>query len=194
MPSALYLHGWTYFLKISLYHLSSDISTSIQIENTSASSPRTAATISPHTASVGDTMKSMKPEWQLLFISVAIVILTKTKKALWILVMFSSNLILISLSVTYLWLRHHSVVAIAQWREVKALLLLLVALLEELLHAPGDGDGDAPGHHFLANIHKQTNFPPCCPLAVKLPPLCRVGDVAGVKKHRENPLLVHAEH
>ena len=34
---------------------------------TSASSPSTAATISPHTASVGETMKSMKPGWYIFW-------------------------------------------------------------------------------------------------------------------------------
>ena len=37
---------------------------------------------------------------------------------------------------TYLWLRHHGVLPITKWREIEALLLLLVTLLEELLHAP----------------------------------------------------------
>ena len=39
--------------------------------------------------------------------------------------------------VTYLRLRHHGSLTITEGREVKALLLLLVPLLEELLHAPG---------------------------------------------------------
>ena len=39
-------------------------------------------------------------------------------------------------SITYLRLGHHSVLAVAQWGKVKALLLLLVPLLEELLHTP----------------------------------------------------------
>ena len=38
--------------------------------------------------------------------------------------------------VTYLRLRHHGSLTITEGREVKALLLLLVPLLEELLHAP----------------------------------------------------------
>ena len=38
--------------------------------------------------------------------------------------------------VTYLRLRHHGSLTITEGREIKALLLLLVPLLEELLHAP----------------------------------------------------------
>ena len=67
---------------------------------------------------------------------------------------------------------------ITKGREIKALLLLLVPLLEELLHAPGQlGDhqeGDSPGG----------------PLVVEVPLLGRVGDVAGVKKQAQDQCLV----
>ena len=50
-------------------------------------------------------------------------------------------------------------------------------------------------HHdfFQTTKHKRFHHcAPCGPLAVQLPPLCRVGDVARVKKHWEDSLFVQA--
>ena len=69
---------------------------------------------------------------------------------------------------------------ITKGREIEALLLLLVPLLEELLHAPGQlGDhqeGESPGG----------------PLVVQVPLLGWVGDVTGVEEKAQNTRLVEA--
>ena len=53
------------------------------------------------------------------------------------------------------------------------------------------GHHHSVGHH---SNHSQDSHgdQPGGPLAVQLPHLCRVGDVARVEQHRQNPLLVQA--
>ena len=71
-------------------------------------------------------------------------------------------------SVTNLRLGDHGVVAVTQRGELQALLPLHVALLEELLHAPGG------------------------PLVVEAPGLGRVSHVTGVKQEAQHSALVKA--
>ena len=69
---------------------------------------------------------------------------------------------------TNLRLGDHGVVAVTQRGELQAEVPLQVALLEELLHAPGG------------------------PLVVEAPGLGWVGDVTGVKQEAQNPPFVKA--
>ena len=85
-------------------------------------------------------------------------------------------------SITYLWLGHHGVLAVAQWGKVKALLLLLVPLLEELLHASKEG---FPHIMIIINIDL-----PRSPLVVQVPGLGWVGHVTRVQKQGEDTWLV----
>ena len=54
---------------------------------------------------------------------------------------------------TYLRLRNHSSLTIAEGREVEALLLLLVPLLEELLHAPEQHFDGEDAEQFHLAVH-----------------------------------------
>ena len=71
-------------------------------------------------------------------------------------------------SLTNLRLGDHGVVAVTQRGELQALVSLHVALLEELLHAPGG------------------------PLVVEAPGLGRVSHVTGVEQQAQHPSLVQA--
>ena len=84
---------------------------------------------------------------------------------------------------TYLWLRHHGVLPIAEWWEVEALLLLLVPLLEELLHAP-----EQPS----IEVKSWWAASPGGPLVMKLPLLCCVSNVCRVEEETKHPRLVKA--
>ena len=100
--------------------------------NSAAAEPRTVLIISPHVDRVGITIKSMKPKKT-----------DESRRAGWCEVR----------SVTNLRLGDHGVVAVTQRGELQALLPLHVALLEELLHAPGGPlVVEAPGLGWVSHV------------------------------------------